>query len=378
MKKKIISLTLILSFSFSLTASNICYASEKKVVPIKINNNLINSGVKKIEKRINNVNQTIEIGNTNGNIANAGKVVQNGEWIYYSGADSNGLYKIKTDNTCKTKLFDGSVHYINVSKDWIYFIYSDEYNSNINGFKPCIYKIKTDGSSKIKLYENDDISNLIVINDCLYFSAYSQDANYELHGGVYKMKTDGTSKTLLPKEYSINNIINDWSYCFDDKGIYKTKIDGSNKIRLSNIVPSFMIARDKYIYYQIQTEPYSEYKIYKMDLDGKNIKEICKYTSYMTELFNSNFFNVDDEWVYYVSLNDSNLNLYKIRTDGTECTKLIDEGCQYINLTKDWVYCEGMSYAKGNYNGPAFEIKEYRIKKDGAEKQIIESCIIED
>ncbi len=67
------------------------------------------------------------------------------------------------------------------------------------------------------------------------------------------------------------------------------------------------------------------------------------------------------DWIYYCNFND-NRKLYKIKTDGTEKTKLNDDHSTYINVSGDWVYYTSSSSA-GTYGG-----KIYKIKIDGSGK----------
>lgn len=330
----------------------------------------------KIKKKLEELNKKVMENNpstNNGNIANGGKVYEKENWIYYSGVEKSGLYKIKSDGTNNTKLLDNaSVSYINVVNDWIYFKLGDGYSEYQQ-----IYKMKTDGSNKTELYEQKYISNLIVVDGWIYFLSHDNESGSDF--GIYRIKTDGTSKTLIDKgSVSSISIVDNYIYYHND-GIYKVKTDGSNKTKLSNISPVFMVVKDKNIYYCPGVYEFnSEYKICKIDLNGGNFKEICKFNSHVTEMISPNFFNVDENWIYYMCLNGTDLNVYKIKTDGTEFTKLADSWCQYINITKDWVYCEKVSEAIGNYSRPTCEKIFYRIKKDGTQKQILNSCILQD
>ncbi|MBL4934272.1 DUF5050 domain-containing protein [Clostridium sp. YIM B02515] len=67
------------------------------------------------------------------------------------------------------------------------------------------------------------------------------------------------------------------------------------------------------------------------------------------------------DWIYYCNFSD-NRKLYKIKTDGTEKTKLNDDHSTYINVLGDWVYYTSGSSA-GTYGG-----KLYKIKTDGSGK----------
>lgn len=92
-----------------------------------------------------------------GNINNGGFAAQQGDWIYYGQFSGGGPYKIKTDDTGKTKLSDVIPVYINVAEDWIY------YTSFISG---GILKIKTDGTEETELPYL--ANNINVVGDWIY------------------------------------------------------------------------------------------------------------------------------------------------------------------------------------------------------------------
>lgn len=143
-----------------------------------------------------------------------GKIIINGEWIYYlNGFDNGCLYKIKLDGTGKTKLDDEMfTNYITASGDWIYY-------SNYNGF----YKMKNDGTSKVKLANSVGYPN--VVGDWIY---YASENKYK------KMKLDGTAVTALGAyENGFISIFDDWIYYADYTGsgeyLYRIKTDGTSK-----------------------------------------------------------------------------------------------------------------------------------------------------
>ena len=63
------------------------------------------------------------------------------------------------------------------------------------------------------------------------------------------------------------------------------------------------------------------------------------------------------DWVYYRNDSDSG-NLYKMRTDGTDRTKLNDDNSYYINVIGDWIY----------YNNNSDDNKLYKIRTDGTDR----------
>ena len=72
----------------------------------------------------------------------------------------------------------------------------------------------------------------------------------------------------------------------------------------------------------------------------------------------SRFINVVGDWIYY-AMYDVNGNIYKIRTDGTEKTKLNDEPSIKVIVSADWIY-----YLKRNEDNLTGKI--CKVKTDGS------------
>lgn len=320
-------------------------------------------------------NDVEEEGNTNSNISNDGKVCEKDGFIYYSGAYS-GLYKMKTDGTEKVKLLDDSAVNINVVGGWVYYLNGGNYNENPNS---RIYKVKIDGTCKTEVYSQDDISDLIVTNKYIYYKTSTSGLG-DLDYAIYKMNIDGTNKVLLTNEQWISNINYDDGYLYynTNDGIYKIKDDGTDKVKLYNGSTRFIIVNDKNIYFHSEGEDYSVNNIYKMDLNGEQLDKVITFNSDATELFQAFFFNVDGDWIYYSSIGKSGDGIYRVKTDGTQNTKISDDFCKSINVTGSMLFCNKVEYASGNYDGPTFNMELYTINKDGSQKQVIDSSIVSD
>jgi len=99
-----------------------------------------------------------------------------GDWIYYSCITETGLgfFKVGVNGENKTKLLD-TVMSFNVNGDWIY--YSDD----------GLYKMQTDGTNKTKLC-NGDIINISIADDWIYYSIGFDE---------YKIRVDGSEKQSI-------------------------------------------------------------------------------------------------------------------------------------------------------------------------------------
>ena len=262
-------------------------------------------------------------GNTTGNIANGGLVAMQGDWVYYANfSDGMKLYKMREDGSGNQKLCDDkcvafkgfySIYSnINVVGDWVYYV-----NCN-DAVSATIYKIRTDGTGRQEF-------SSFVVGICSYVNVidnwiYLCEGNAWGDGPLVKIRADGTGEEYLNEDEvcSYINVVEGWVYYrygeLESAGLYKKRIDGTGKQKLS---------------------------------DGE-----CKWI------------NVVEGWAYYV--NDClDSGLYKIRIDGTDKQKLYDDECEWINVSGDWIYCRIYDYGDVKAFGP----KLHKIKIDGTGKQ---------
>ncbi|CZQ85562.1 Hypothetical protein Tpal_650 [Trichococcus palustris] len=229
--------------------------------------------------------------------------------------------------------------------DWIYY--------STKG----IYKIKMDGTEKNKIGD-DQAKYINVVGDWIYYTSQ----------GIYKMKLDGTEKTMLYNDTvpDFMSVSGDWIYFTNgiySGNLYKVKTDGSEKTKISSDPIGYMNIQGDWIYYSNGTRK-EDFKmgniyvpgfgnLYKMKLDGSEKTKISDDIL--------GYINVSGDWIYYVDSvtteNSSGIaNLYRIKTDGTEKNKLNDDETPFINVVGDWIY-----YSNGGDSG-----KLYKMKTDGS------------
>ncbi len=274
-------------------------------------------------------------GNTAGNLANGGKMTKQGDWIYYSNPGDGKLFKMLTDGSAKTQLYDEPSFHINVIGDWIYF-------ASASG----LCKIKTDGSGRIVL--SDKVCRDVqVVEDSIYFAE-----NHKLMGtfNLYRMKTDGSGKVKLNSDdCSELNVAGNWifyikkTFFSDDKIWYKIRTDGSRKTELKDAFYLEFNAVDDWVYYKVSGA------LYKMKTDQR--EGTLLYDGKVTD------FNVASDWIYYTE----NKELYKMRINGQEKIKIMDLWTDYVQLyvMGDWIYL----FKLGNSS------ENFKIRLDGTGKQ---------
>jgi|GEM_PF-2559951 len=72
---------------------------------------------------------------------------------------------------------------------------------------------------------------------------------------------------------------------------------------------------------------------------------------------NGGYAAIKGEWIFYQNLNDGS-KLYRIKTDGTSCSKLCDDKVAYINITGAWLY----------YSNIDDDRRIYKIRTDGTNR----------
>jgi hypothetical protein len=297
------------------------------------------------------------------NIQNFGFVATDGIWEYRSKLEGGQykLYKMKLDGSQSVKLSDDAPMYINVSGDWIYY-------SNISDSRK-IYKVKTDGTNRVKVIDASvNATSVSVVDDWIYYTAYEG-------GGVQyicKVKTDGTGYT----KFTLNNnsillgsdyitVIGDWIYtsCYEKvpntdyyaSHLYKIKIDDSQAVKINEDYSYRLNVLKDWIYYQ---NPNDNYNIYKIKLDGTEKTKLTNYTQNDGNVYN---FIATYQGIFY-SVHDSNftgsdaVGLYKIMSDGSNVKRLTDSYVRFINSINNWIYFDG-------------ENNRYRMMTDGTNLQ---------
>jgi putative cell wall-binding protein len=206
---------------------------------------------------------------------NAREMVVRGEWIYYcNDTDHGSLYKIKVDGTNRTKITDDTCYKINISGNYIYYLkYDDVEQPNM----ASLYRIKVDGTENMKIPYAEKIQFLVVEGDFIYYSTYIDEKDVLKGVSIFKMKTDGTEKVKLCDAEFINsfNVLNGnlyyWGGYTVDKATLLHKISNDGKIvitKFNEIIGYNWMVRNQ-IYYN---------NIYRINMDGTNKQFINKTT----------------------------------------------------------------------------------------------------
>lgn len=249
-----------------------------------------------------------DLGNSRGNIANGGMVVEKDNWIYI-GAEE-GIYKVlKNDRNIKDKVAstENPAFYLNIDKEYLYFITYNNSDSN------AIKKVKLDGSGLETLAEDLDFNqDLILKNNRLYY--INKDRN------IVSINTNGENPVIISRDNCWRmSISSEWIYYIDKNDTAKYNFE-----TLHGDLDEAVMG-----------------KIYRVKLDGSGKEKICDD--------GTDFITVDENYVYYTNGNDGQVlasegdswhegKLYRLDLDGSNKKKLLDYSCYAINVTDDYIY----------------------------------------
>jgi len=323
------------------------------------------------------------VGNSYGNIVNGGFAAYNDGWIYYCNEKTdNCFYKMRGDGTEKTKLAYHYASYINIVDGWIYYCYDNTYHDeNYKWYyvtDECgIFRMRTDGSENERI-AGDITSRFMCVSDgWIYYAWYGIEndpeakvvSKNEEKSGIYKIRLDGSERTRVTDADAYNiNIDGDWIYYTVGMGgdLYKVRVDGTEKTLLRSMDDVYfcesIIAAGDWIYYICETFDDS-FPIYKIRTDGaENTLVISGDDNYGIN------FNIADGWIYYAGWYEEEFihPIYKTRLDGSVTMRLGEYSAYEMNIVGDWIIYEVYSDDPYYYEGL------YKMRLDGTDNQLLD------
>lgn len=165
----------------------------------------------------------------------------------------------------------------------------------------------------------------------------------------------------IVKDNQAANVINlgyiaqdgEWIYysnIADGSKLYKSKLDGSGEVKISNDVPNFINVSGDFIYYSNISNGYQLFKIKK---DGTEKKRLIDESCFWPQ--------VQGEWIYFAKKESSGQKIYKIDLEGKQKTR----------ISKDRIYGFAVSGDNIYYSNEADGHKIYKVDTNGGEPQKI-------
>lgn len=312
---------------------------------------------------------------------NINKSVYDGESIYAQNGDATDrLYKYTfkdndtleqhvwiDENTLKNsvvvtenpnKRYTGNMQYWQLDGEYIYFIYmpGPEYLSTEQNIAYRLGRITKDGSS-IEFIENEIASTYAVKDEWIYYydNGFTYDKN-ESRGyycnydrtGIYKMKIDGSQKQLL---------LNDFETDEKDTRGNITYCDRMNII-------------DDYIYF-IDYSKNGKSRVCRMKTDGSDREYISRNGaySYTVDIENNKLYyasgefgmsQIESKTIYEVSISqNTETELFKYGTLGQPEFSYC---CNYLYFTTQSYYHPGNNSEKPEVCGMRYELAKKRME----------------
>jgi hypothetical protein len=267
--------------------------------------------------------------------------VKDKEFTYYSYfydaqvkglQEKRGVYKMKADGSNMVKISDRPVAFMNIYKDYIYYINFDDRK---------VYRMKKDGSDNKKISDNEAAS-LVVDRGYIY---YRDKGAAEESSTLFRMKIDGTKKKEISKDALTYNVFGDYIYYSSRSSIgdvYRIKTDGSDKTKMCKINGALKYIKDDYIYYSMVNENikdpvqylYNIGYINKVKLDGTNPTKLSSKEVSGFLLDNNNIYYEQNDQ----EKNDGTINLYKADPNGNSDTKVAEKISPFFYVANDQVY----------------------------------------
>lgn len=129
------------------------------------------------------------------------------------------------------------------------------------------------------------------------------------------------------------------------------RTDGTDLTQLTKGANEITV-EDGWVYY---TDGYDDFSLYKIKTDGTDKTKLNGRGSFQI--------TVSGDYVYFVTSNESSSwgDLYRIRTDGTGETKLSEIGVSF-NVSNGWIY-----YCYMNYINDKWELSLHKMRTDGTD-----------
>lgn len=277
-------------------------------------------------------------GNTSGNLAQGGLVVENKDYVYHALYKDNGIYKLKKKDSSifKSEVFIANVdaYDLNIVGDYLYYAVKTK-----NSSEEEIRKTKLDGSTTqtiAKVTIESSPIHLNVTKDSIYYNDYDE--------AIYKISINGgESQKLAEVDASMGMYVNDgWIYYAGRDGLGRIKTNGSENTELygGTVNDHSMILDNGYVYFFPYYYDDSYSKFYKIKEDGSGTMMVLPSNPEGTPIRPNNIYN---DWMYIRQ--EMWGALYKAKVDGsnyTDLTEKIDRdtntGGNYTFVVEDWVY----------------------------------------
>lgn len=289
------------------------------------------------------MNEPGTVGNTAGNLNNAGLFCESEGMVYFSNPLDNGnLYSMTVDEQDVTKLGNSTARNILAGGKYLYYfqmIASGEsglgYVRSRNSFNRCLKSGKETAS-----LTTDAVVTGQLVDDYLYLiTSASPDPVF------YKLKIDGSDKQILA-QYPVNPA------CARDGVIYYNGTQSNHYLYALNTADDTVSELwEGNIWYPCLDGGYIYY------LDVANDYRLCRYdmNQRVIEVLTNDrvdCFNVGNGYIYYQRNSSTAPALKMMGTDGSDPTVVAEGNFTNINMTSRYVYFQEFGLESSLYHCP--------------------------
>ena len=267
--------------------------------------------------------------------------------IYRNSVDGKNPQKIASVNAYGFYYHDG----------WLYY--------GINDTSYTIQKVKMDGSSTTGVSTGG--RDFVFANNRIYYRNMMDKAN------VYSMAMDGSDRKKI-SDVDVNSINTDGQKLIVSSftGVRVLGFDGSGDNVLSDKVSTTLSVVGGFAYFSSQDLLPQSYRLSLSSGALENIVQVRLIDPETESILGS---GVSDpslvrvgEWIVYRDGSEANKGIYKVKTDASGKTRLIDVFAHNLTVVGDWVY-----FINDNLNGYLC-----RMKMDGSDKGVVLDVTVND
>lgn len=265
-------------------------------------------------------------GNTSANIANGGNAVIRDNYLYYNDMwHGETITKQKLDGTGRKFFYTNKIENLNVTDKYIFFI-DNVYDNKIG-------RMNTDGSGLTRLKYS--ASQLHIFDNYIYYTNLYGNSN------LYRVNFDGSGQTLLADDNNIRNVNITENYIYytssgvdGNRNLYRINRGGGGKTLIRAGWHEFVIVWGDSIYF---VDRFDGYKIVKIKLDGTGYQKLNEDISADLNIFGD---------IIYYSNGSDGAKLYSIKTNGTQRRIITDNQAYLPNIAGNTIY-----YLDNNLSG---------------------------
>lgn len=308
------------------------------------------------------------IGNTAGNLNNAGLFCEHEGVVYFANAYDNGtLYSMNIDETNMKKLSNAQAQYINAGGRYLYYYQSDVSGGKGLGFLSHalgLYRSDTKGK-QVTCLKKDPCSAVTLVDNTLYYQYFGNKSGVSL----YQIDTDRKNE-----KQTIDELVN--PACVQNSIIYYNGTAGNHYLYSYDTLTGASgvvwagdlwnpIVSGNYVYYMDVSD---NYKLCRRPLYTQGEEDGTETLT--TDRID--MFNLYGDYIYYQKSSETEPALKRMRTDGSE-NEIIAAGVyQNINITSYYVYFNEYGAPYPVYKTPVYGtpyVTEFTAARDAAAAQ---------